>query len=229
MHIARIGSPNILTYGLHQAARDKRVFPMPIFRALIVAIALSLAAFVPGTSAEAQQGNYAIRPGDTLRLEVLEDETLNRSLLVLPDGRISVPMAGNLMVAGRTLGQVERSIASALASSFALRPTVYVGISSLAEILDEPAAVFVLGEANNPGRVTVEPETTVLQLFAQVGGFTSFAALKRIQLRRTDPQTGTETIYTLNFKEIQAGRSPNGLVQLQDGDVIMVPQRRLFE
>ncbi|MBU2960051.1 polysaccharide export protein [Citreicella sp. C3M06] len=202
---------------------------MPIVRALIV---LSLSALALAAPAKAQQGNYAIRPGDTLRVEVLEDESLNRNLLVLPDGRVSVPMAGPIPAAGRTVTEVQRSIATALAGSFALAPTVYVGINALAETPEqgfEPLTVYVLGEANAPGMIAVRPDTTVLQLFAQAGGFTNFAALKRIQLRRTDPATGTETIYKLNYKDIQAGRSPNGLVRLVDGDVIVVPQRRLFE
>ncbi len=203
---------------------------MSIVRALIV-LSLAALALIAPAQAEAQ-GNYAIRPGDTLRLEVLEDDTLNRNLLVLPDGRVSVPLAGSIPAAGRTLSQVQRNIASALADSFALQPTVYVGISALADIPEreiEPMTVYVLGEAANPGRVEVDPGTTVLQLFAQVGGFSSFAALKRIQLRRVDPRTGTETIYKLNYEDIQAGRSPNGLVRLAPGDVVMVPQRRLFE
>lgn len=207
----------------------QKVSPMPITRALTALVALCLTIFAQNATAQAQPGNYVIRPGDTLRIEVLEDETLNRSLLVLPDGRISMPMAGNIMAAGRSVGQVQRNITSALVSSFALQPTVFVSVSALSEQGIEPLTVYVLGEAANPGRVEIEPGTTVLQLFAQVGGFSSFAALKRIQLRRTDPATGTETIYGLNYKDIQNGRSSNGLVRLQEGDVIMVPQRRLFE
>jgi polysaccharide export outer membrane protein len=206
---------------------------MSILRAKALSICL-LAALLP--VAAGAQSNYAIRPGDTLRLEVLEDESLNRNLLVLPDGRIAVPMAGSIQAAGRSLSEVQRNIASALSGSFALQPTVYVDVMSLAERTpaapkepEPPVLVYVLGEAANPGRVEIEPGTTVLQLFAQVGGFTSFAAEKRIQLRRTEPKTGQETIYQLNYKAIQSGRSPNGLVQLQSGDVIMIPQRRLFE
>jgi polysaccharide export outer membrane protein len=61
-----------------------------------------------------------------------------------------------------------------------------------------------------------------------MGGFTRFAATKRVQLRRTDAN-GAETIYPLNYDAIEAGTSPNGAAVLVDGDVIMVPQRRLFE
>ncbi len=197
--------------------------------ALVVAVLFGM------RPAEAQQGNYIIRPGDTLRFEVLEDESLNRSLLVLPDGRVSVPLAGTVIAAGRTVEQVRRAMASALATSFSVPPTVYVAVGSLAERPPqrepepEIISVYVLGEAANPGKIDMEPGATVLQLFSRMGGFTNFAAIKRIQLRRTDPHSKTETIYRLNYKAIQDGVSRNGLTPLQDGDVIMVPQRRLFE
>lgn len=206
---------------------------MTIIRACI---ALCLALFAAAAPAAAQQGGYQIQRGDVLRLEVLEDETLNRDLLVLPDGRISVPLAGAIPAAGRTLGQVQRAIASGLAGSFAVAPTVYVGVNRLAEPrapLPEPEpevlTVFIMGEARNPGKIEVEPGTNVLQIFAQMGGFTNFAATKRIQLRRPDPATGSERIWTLNWNAIQAGQSRNGLTTVMDGDVIVVPQRRLFE
>jgi polysaccharide export outer membrane protein len=188
--------------------------------------------------AAAQDGAYRIQPGDVLRLEVLEDESLNRELLVLPDGRVSVPLAGAVQASGRSVSQVQRAITSALAGSFALEPTVYVGVSRLA--VREPAlppekeeplrfTVYVLGEVKSPGRVEIEPGTTVLQFFAQMGGFSNFAATRRIQLRRTDPLTHVERIYPLNWRAIEAGQSRNGLTLLADGDVIVVPQRRLFE
>lgn len=207
---------------------------MRIIRACFVFCAAVLAL---ASSAEAQ-GNYLIRPGDVLRVEVIEDESLNRNLLVLPDGRVSMPLAGTVIAAGRTVSQVQRAITSGLAASFAVQPSVYVGISSLAERIERPAppepepvrhAIFILGEARNPGRVEVEPGTTVLQLFAQIGGFTNFAATKRIQLRRTDPRTRAETIHRLNYDAIEAGLSRNGLTTVMDGDVFVVPQRRLFE
>ena len=185
----------------------------------------------------AQSGNYLIQRGDTLRVEVMEDATLNRDALVLPDGRITIPLAGSVIAAGRSVSQVSAALKSRLTEHFAVEPTVFVSVNRLAEREALPEAaevepllfeVFVLGEASNPGRLQIEPGTTVLQLFAQMGGFTNFAALKRIQLRRTD-STGTEKIYTLNYSAIQDGTSRAGLTTMQDGDVIVVPQRRLFE
>lgn len=179
------------------------------------------------------QGMYDIRTGDTLRIEVIEDDTLNREVLVAPDGRISFPLAGNIRAAGRTLGQVQTQLTSALSDDFENRPTVFVSVASLAEREEAPAVVeapepemldvYVLGEVGSPGRIEVKPGTTVLQVFSMAGGFSDFAATKRIQLRRQDQA------YPLNYELIEAGRSPNGSVPVAEGDTFIVPTRRLFE
>jgi len=180
---------------------------------------------------------YGVRPGDSLRIEVLEDPSLNRTVLVAPDGRISFPSAGSLRVSGRTVEAIQRNLATRLEGNFASTPNVFVGVQGIAErapvVASAPAApatisVFVMGEANNPGERTVAPGTNVLQMFAVMGGFTKFAATKRIQLRRIDPKTGVERITNLNYRDIELGAAGNTTV-LEDGDVILVPQRRLFE
>ena len=201
-----------------------------IFSAVIALLAL--------VGAAQAQDAYRIRPGDTLRLEVLEDATLNRSVLVSPDGRISVPLAGSVMAAGNPLEAIQRAVSAQLAPNFAAPPTVFISIERLAERVPAgpagPAAppptidIYVLGEVANPGKLEVSPGTTVLQLFAQMGGFDRFAATARIQLRRVDT-AGVEQIYVLNYDAIEAGTNPNGRTTLQEGDVIVVPQRRLFE
>ena len=200
-----------------------------VLTALITLLAL-------GGPANAQDA-YRIRPGDVLRIEVLEDATLNRSVLVSPDGRISLPLAGSVMAAGNSIEAVQQALTAQLAPNFAAPPSVFVAIEQLAErVLAGPAVpavapvinIYVLGEVGNPGKLEVSPGTTVLQLFAQVGGFAPFAATTRIQLRRVDTH-GTEQIYALNYDAIEAGTNPNGRTTLLEGDVIVVPQRRLFE
>jgi polysaccharide export outer membrane protein len=189
--------------------------------------------------AQAQSG-YGVRAGDVLKVEVLEDPSLNRSVLVAPDGRISVPLAGTFMAVGLSVDQIGSEISKRMAGNFATPPNVFVSLERLAERQPAAAAggapaaaatidIFILGEAAKPGKISVEPGTTVLQLFAQMGGFSKFAATKRIQLRRTDAKTGETSTYLLNYKEIEAGTSDGGRTTLRDGDVILVPQRRLFE
>ena len=84
------------------------------------------------------------------------------------------------------------------------------------------------GEAAQQGGIDVTPGTTVLQFFAEMGGFSRFAAIKRIQLRRVD-NSGVEKVYGINFDDIQNGKSSAGNTVLKAGDVFIIPQRRLFE
>jgi polysaccharide export outer membrane protein len=188
---------------------------------------LALALWTGLSSSAVAQNAYQLRSGDTVRIEVLEDPSLNQILLVAPDGRISVPLAGNVRASGRTLEQIQQDLTSALSSNFASPPTVFVALQAERPIRpDLPPRtidVFVVGEAANPGRLAVTSDTIVLQLFAEMGGFTRFAATKRLQLRRG------EQIFTMNYKDIEMGTSNAGMMQLRDGDVLVIPQRRLFE
>lgn len=198
-----------------------------------VAAALSVLFWAAVAAAQGDGGNYLIQPGDTLAIEVLEDNTLNRSVLVTPDGRISFPLAGTVQAGGRTILQVERAISSALASNFANRPSVFVAVSGVAPSeaapdADEILTVYILGEVNAPGPKGVLPGTTVLQLLSQSGGFTPFAATKRLQLRRTEA-TGHQRLIEINYRAIARGAQIAGEPILQDGDVLLVPERRLFE
>lgn len=183
------------------------------------------------------QGNYQVRSGDTLQIEVLEDAQLNRSVLVTPDGRITFPFVGSVQARGRTVTQIQRAIISGISSNFAAPPNVFVSVASLrprdttqaAEKQAPTIDVYFLGEVNGPGLKPVAPGTTFLQAMAQHGGFTRFAAQKRVQLRRTDARTGKQTVFQVNYRSIANGATLNRDITLQDGDVILVPERRLFE
>ena len=178
------------------------------------------------------KSSYTIRSGDVLQIEVLEDASLNRSALVLPDGTISFPFVGSLRVSGRTVDQARSALASGIASNFAAPPTVTVSVGTLGQTTaSTPAApvvmsAFAMGEVNKPGQATIEDDTTLLQFLASVGGFTKFAATKRVELHRVDPKTGTEKVYRYDY---QNHRGISGATQIQAGDVVVVPERRLFE
>jgi polysaccharide biosynthesis/export protein len=192
-----------------------------------IVLALLFALLAP--AAFAQSAGYRIQPGDTLAVTVLEDETLNRQVLVLPDGSVSVPLAGNVAAAGRSVGSVESTIADRLASNFAVRPSVFVSVVGLAEEIVDTFPIYVLGQVTAPGLVQVEPGTTLLQAIALSGGLDRFAAARRIQLRRSDPSTGQERLYLFNYRAVERGGSIESMITLREGDVILVPERRLFE
>ena len=197
---------------------------------------LALCATLFATLAAAQSA-YQIQPGDTLTVEVLEDPTLNRSVLVLPDGTVSFPFAGSVSAGGRTAGQVEDAITSGIASNFASEPNVFVTVQSLRPRVASTGAassgrvvdVFMMGEIASPGGKQLKRGTTLIQALATTGGFTKFAATKRILLRRTNPRTGEQTVSLINYKAIADGAAVGNDVVLLDGDVIIVPERRLFE
>jgi len=196
-------------------------------------IVLGLVLALMATVAAAQQ-EYRIQPGDTLTIEVLEDSSLNRSVIVLPDGRFSFPFGGSIRAGGRTVGQVENAIASAIGSNFTVSPNVFVTVrpqdSTFADAETGPTIeIYFLGQVNSPGKVEVAAGTTFLQALALSGGPTAFAATKRVQLRRTDPRSQMQKVYTINYNALGKGAALSHDIRLQDGDVILVPERRLFE
>lgn len=193
---------------------------------------LTLCAILIAAAASAQTG-YRVKSGDSLNVEVLEDASLNRTVLVLPDGSISVPLAGSVQAAGRTTGELAARIAAGIAPNFAAEPNVFVSVATLGLPTGVATAatidVYLLGEVNQAGALEVSPGTTLLQALSQAGGFTPFAATNRIQLRRSDPRTGADKVYRLNYRAVEAGQAIPNRTILADGDVILVPQRRLFE
>jgi len=200
---------------------------------MIFRIVAFLAAVVTATSLQAQT-DFTLGAGDRLQIEVLEDPSLNREVLVLPDGSFSFPLAGAVGAGGRTTVQVESALAAALAPNFATSPTVSVSVAALGDRTvtggTSTIDIYLMGEvAGGGGLLQVERGTTILQALALSGGFTKFAATKRIQLRRTDPRSGEQTVYAINYNAIEQGASNIGNSQLADGDVIIVPERRLFE
>lgn len=195
-----------------------------MIRVIVALIALVLALPV------AAQGNYQIKPGDQLRVEVLEDQSLNRTVLVLPDGRINFPLAGSVQASGRTLSQVERALSTQLAPDFAAPPTIYVGIAALEQstsVGPSSITVYLVGEVNDPGPKEVARGTTFLQMLSQSEGLTRFAATKRLQIRRR--VQGQETMIKVDYRAISRGAAISNDPVLADGDVILVPERRLFE
>lgn len=196
------------------------------------AILLAIFSLLMATAAFAQAG-YQIQPGDTLQIEVIEDPSLNRTVLVLPDGSISFPFAGTVRAGGRNANQVGDAIKSGIATNFATEPTVFVTVQALRPVFPgsttsgDAISVFMMGEITSPGEKRLEPGTSLIQALASDGSFTPFAATKRIILRRTDAN-GRQTVSKIDYKAISRGAVAQD-IRLRDGDVIIVPERRLFE
>lgn len=200
-------------------------------------LGLCLALLITTVQASAQD-SYRVQSGDRLSIEVLQDSDLNRNAVVLPDGRISFPLAGTVRARGRTVSQIQASLSAALAGNFQAPPDVFVSVEPAPKEDPLPPApepepdmvlIYFLGEISSPGPKEMMEGTTFLQALSASGGFTNFAATKRVQLRRTDPQTGLQSVFEIDYNALSEGAELRNNFPLLEGDVILVPERRLFE
>ena len=156
---------------------------------------------------------YKLGTGDKLRVEVYGESQLSQSLQVRPDGKITLPLVGDMDAAGRTSLELRDAVATSL-KEYVTNPVVTV-------IVQEVSApqIYVIGEVANPGAQLMRGPLTVLQALAQAGGLGEFADAGDIRILRTTA-TGTETI-AFNYKDAIRGRV--GPMALQPGDTIVVP------
>jgi polysaccharide biosynthesis/export protein len=156
---------------------------------------------------------YRLGPGDKLRVEVYREPQLSQSLQVRPDGKITLPLVGDVMATGRTSAELRDSLTTSL-KEYVTNPVVTVIV-----VEATAAQVFVMGEVTNPGVQVMQGPLTALQALAQAGGFKEFADTGDIRILRKGT-TGTQTI-DFNYKDAIKGRIEP--VYLQPGDTIVVP------
>jgi polysaccharide biosynthesis/export protein len=162
------------------------------------------------TPAAADVGaDYRLVPGDKLRIEVYKDAQLSQSVQVRPDGKITLPLAGDIAAAGRTPLELREAITGSL-TTYITNPTVTVIV-----VETEPPLVYVMGEVTDPGPLPIKGPLSVLQALAMAGGFKDFAKTKDITIRR-----GTQTL-KFDYKAALKGETKTMFVQA--GDTIIVP------
>ena len=157
--------------------------------------------------------DYKLVPGDELRIEVYKDAQLSQSLQVRPDGKITLPLVGDIPAAGKTSTELRDVITTSL-KEYNTNPVVTVIV-----VKTVPATVYVMGEVNNPGPQPLNGEVTVLQALATAGGFKDFAKTKDIRIQRKTAASLT----TLHFNSKDAVKGSSKIIVLQPGDTIIVP------
>ena len=179
-----------------------------------------------------EAGAQTLKGGDTLSISVLQDPKLDRTVVVDPLGEIAFPLAGHIRARGLTPVALENILKSKLKANYkddALDVTVAVA-NAPKDIPEEDLKpkIFITGEVIRPGSYVVRQPTTLMQAISLAGGVGPFAAKQRIQVRRR-AAGGGETIFMFNYKAYEAGLDLEGNVTLRAGDVIMVPERGLFD
>jgi polysaccharide export outer membrane protein len=184
------------------------------------AIALSLPAGAAAQSlsatpnASAPSAEYRLVPGDKVRIEVYKDAQLSQSLQVRPDGKITLPLIGDVTAANQTPSELRQTLTESLKE--------YMNNPSVTVIVVETVVptAYVMGEVRAPGAVPLQNQVSVLQALALTGGVTEFAKTGDIRvLRKT--ANGVETI-AFRYKDAVKGDAKAQLY-LQPGDTVVVP------
>lgn len=159
--------------------------------------------------------DYIIGPGDLIGIEVWKDQTLTRTAVVLPDGKISMPLIGELQAGGRTVAALKNEINDKL-SQFVPEPVLTIEVKQCNSM-----HIYVLGRVNTPGRSALVSNINVLQALAMAGGLNPFAKSDQIQLFRYE--NGTTTIFPFDYDAVTKGKNLSENIELRRGDVIYVP------
>src|SRR5882762_8808571 len=140
----------------------------------------------PATPAPAFAEEYRLGAGDKLRIEVYKDAQLSQSVQIRPDGKITLPLVGDVEATNRTPIELRDAIATSL-KEYMTNPVVTVIV-----VEATAATAYVMGEVYHPGSVNLQAPLTVLQALALAGGLKDFADAKNIKILRKTT-TGVQT------------------------------------
>lgn len=169
---------------------------------------------VPSTGPANVSANYVIGPDDSLQITVWKEQNLSATLPVRPDGKISLPLVGDIAAAGFTPMQLAADITNRL-KQFVNDPVVEVTVMAV-----NSKHVFMIGEVGRPGPLAIAPGMTVLQAISTAGGLTPYANKKKIYILRGDPNKQEKISFDYN-KALKSGDMQG--VSLRPGDTIVVP------
>ena len=164
----------------------------------------------------AAREDYRIGPADVLGIRVWRNPELSIDVPVRPDGRISVPLLGDIEAAGRTTAELRDAISEQLAE-YVTAPDVTVIVVAI-----NSKQVYLVGEVLRPAALGLTVDMRVLDAIAAVGGFSPFANKRSVRILRRQPD-GSVVEYRFNYNAFLRGSDPGSNIQLLPGDTIVVP------
>lgn len=171
---------------------------------------------VASASPNAHDSTFVIGNDDVLAINVWKEPDISRSIPVRSDGKISLPLVGEVQAAGNTPLKLEQAIAERL-KNYIAEPEVTVIVQQV-----NSQKFNILGQVNKPGSYPLANTPTVLDAIAIAGGFRDFAKQKAIYVLRTNAD-GTQSRLPFNYKEVVKGQNTAQNVKLQPRDTIVVP------
>ena len=171
---------------------------------------------VGNLGANLRDEDYVIGPEDVLAINVWHETELSRSVPVRLDGKISLPLVGDLKASGLTPRELEAELAKGL-DAYIHKPQVTVIVQEV-----NSHKFYVLGEVQRPGSYPLSPKMTVLSALAIAGGFRDFAKVNQIYLLRPSPD-GTRSHIRFDYKAAVKGSNSYRDLELKAGDTVVVP------
>ena len=193
----------------------KRPAP-PQMQMAVVSSANDPADPVQAASKKAGDDSFVIGADDVLAVNVWKEPDISRSVPVRSDGKITLPLVGELQASGQTPHQLQMEIATRL-RNFISEPEVTVMVQEI-----RSQRFNILGQVSKPGSYLISNSARVLDAIALAGGFRDFAKKKSIYVLRPTPDGG-QTRLTFNYSDVVKGKSPEQNVELRPHDTVVVP------
>ena len=159
--------------------------------------------------------DYAIGPEDVLGVLFWRDADMTGDVTVRPDGRITLPLIGDLQAAGLRPDAL-RDLVQKAAEKYLSDPSVTVVVRQI-----NSRKVFITGQVATPGAYPLVGQRTVMQVIALAGGLNEYADTKAITVMRSE--NGKTTSFKFNYKDVSRGKGLEQNIQLRPGDTIVVP------
>lgn len=166
---------------------------------------------------------YRFFPGDSIEIIVHSAPELNRTAEIGPDGRVVLPLIGNVMVASQTDAEIANTIADVYAQSVLVSPIVEVRRAALG-----PQNIVVGGEVTSPGLVEMTGPIGALEAVMLAGGFRNSAARGDVVVLRRQPG-GRLMMRVVNLHDALEARAGADNVQLRRHDIVFVPRSTIAE
>jgi len=163
---------------------------------------------------------FLLGPEDVLEIVVWRNKDLSREVIVRPDGKISMPLIGDVQASGRTAEQLAERIAEGL-KEFKETPTVSVSVKAV-----NSYTLYMVGEVARPGKFQLKSYVTVLQAIAMAGGFTQFASRNKMQVIRNSANGDRiphEIHIPVRYDDLLNGVGVPDNFILKSGDIVVVP------
>ena len=169
-----------------------------------------------GASDKAHDEKYVIGNDDVLNISVWKEPDLTKAIPVRSDGKISLPLVGEMQAAGKTPAQLEQEITAKL-KSFITAPEVNVIVQQV-----NSRKFNVMGEVAKPGSYSLTASTTIMDAIAIAGGFRDFAKKTGVYILRKSAD-GKQDRINFNYKSFIKGKNPEQNVKIEPNDTIIVP------